>query len=224
MAGQIQPALFLRPAAPDDADRAAGLIYETMGTLGDYLFGQANREDVLRVLAILFVKKGHLLSFQCTTLAEAEGEIVGLVQALPGADLWKAAIGLVRACAEGLGFGAAIRLAWRGLPLALEPDAEAGEFYVETLAVAPSRRNHGIGRVLLEDAGRRARDLGFPICSLSVMLQNEHALRFYQREGYRIDRKVTTRLRAEGVQYNGFYRMVKRLDILPAGEKGGPHG
>jgi ribosomal protein S18 acetylase RimI-like enzyme len=224
MAGQIHPALSLRPAAPDDADRAAELIYETMGTLGDYLFGQSNREDVLRVLAVLFEKKGHLLSFQFATLAEAEGEIVGIAQALPGADLWKAAIGLVRACAEGLGFGAAIRLAWRGLPLALEPDAEAGEFYVETLAVASSRRNRGIGRVLLEDAGRRARDLGFPICSLSVMLQNEHALRFYQREGYRIDRKVTTRLRVAGVQYNGFYRMVKRLDVLPAGEKGEPHG
>lgn len=192
--------------------KAAALIYETTGTLGDYLFGQSNRADTVRTLAVLFREPDHLLSFQSSTLAEAGGEIIGIAQALPGADLWKANIRLAQACAKCLGFGAAIRLAWRGLPLIFEPDAEAGEFYVETLAVAPGHRNRGIGRVLLEDAERRARDLKFPVCSLSVMLQNTDALRFYQRVGYRVDRKVTTRLRAAGVQYNGFYRMVKRLD------------
>jgi ribosomal protein S18 acetylase RimI-like enzyme len=212
MTGQENPSLSLRPATPDDAGLAAAIIYETMGTLGDYLLGQNNREDTIRTLAILFRERRHLLSYQFSTLAELQGEIVGIAQALPGADLWKAAIGLARACAKCLGLGAALRLAWRGLPLAFEPDAEAGEFYVETLAVAPTSRNRGIGRVLLEDAERRARDLNFPVCSLSVMLHNTDALRFYQRVGYRVDRKVSTRLRTAGVQYNGFYRMVKRLD------------
>jgi ribosomal protein S18 acetylase RimI-like enzyme len=223
MAAQLEPYLSLRPAAPDDADQAAGLIYETMGTLGDYLFGQSGRVETVRMLAVLFRKRGHLLSYQYSTLAEAEGEIVGIAQALPGADMAKASIRLVRACAEGLGLGSAIRLVWRGLPLALEPDAEAGEFYVNTLAVAPSRRNQGIGRALLDDAGRRGLGLGFPVCSLGVMLQNTDALRFYQRAGYRIDRKVITHLRAAAVQYNGFYRMVKPLDLPPAKGKGEQH-
>jgi ribosomal protein S18 acetylase RimI-like enzyme len=216
--GDTSPSL--RPAAPDDAERAASIIYETMGTLGDYLLGQTRREDTIRVLAILFREKRHLLSYQFSTLAVEEGEIVGIAQAVPGADLWKATIGLARACAKCLGWRAAIRLAWRGFPLAFEPDAEAGEFYVETLAVAPAYRNRGIGRVLLEDAERRGRVLNFPVCSLSVMLQNTNALRFYHRAGYRLDRTVTTRLRAAGVQYNGFYRMIKRLEDPSTEEPG----
>jgi ribosomal protein S18 acetylase RimI-like enzyme len=214
--------ISLRPAVPEDAGAAAGLIYETMGTLGDYLFGQTKSEDTVRVLSILFRRKGHLLSFQNSVVAETSGEIVGIAQAMPGADLWKAAVGLAWACGAGLGWGSALRLAWRGFPLTREPDAEAGEFYVETLAVAASHRNRGIGRVLLADAGRRGKALGFPVCSLSVMLINPDALRFYQREGFRIDRKWITRLRAPGVQYNGFYRMVKRMDGPPADEKETP--
>jgi ribosomal protein S18 acetylase RimI-like enzyme len=223
MNGQLESSLSLRPAKPDDSRPAAELIYETMGTLGDYLFGQSSRAETVQFLAVLFREGGHLLSFQFSTLAEAEGEIVGIAQALPGADLAKASIGLARACGKCFGWRSALRLAWRGFPLALEPDAESGELYVETLAVAPSRRNRGIGRALLEDAGRRAGDMGFPVCSLSVMFQNTNALRFYQRAGYRIDRKVTTHLRAAGVQYNGFYRMVKPVEIPPAGEKSEPH-
>jgi ribosomal protein S18 acetylase RimI-like enzyme len=212
--------LALRPAIPADAEKAAALIYETTGTLGDYLFGQSNRADTIRVLAVLFREPDHLLSFESSTLAEAGGEILGIAQALPGADLWKVEIGLARTCAKCLGWGAALRLGWRGMPLIFEPDAGAGEFYVETLAVAPGHRNRGIGRVLLEDAERRAREINFPVCSLSVMLQNTNALRFYQRAGYRLDRKVTTRLHAAGVQYNGFFRMVKRLDA-PSAEGSG---
>jgi ribosomal protein S18 acetylase RimI-like enzyme len=212
--------LSLRPATPADAEKAAALIYETTGTLGDYLFGQSNRADTIRVLAVLFREPDHLLSFQTSMLAEMGGEILGIAQAHPGADLMKVNIRLARACAKRFGNGAALRLAWRGLPLMFEPDAEPGEFYVETLAVAPGYRNRGIGRVLLKDVERRARNLKYPVCSLSVMLQNTDALRFYQRVGYRADRKVITRLRAAGVQYNGFYRMVKQLDE-PSGEGSG---
>jgi hypothetical protein len=133
---QAASSLSLRPALPDDAEQASALIYETMGTLGDFLFGQSGREDTLRVLAILFREKGHLLSYQFSTLAEAEGEIAGIAQAMPGADLGKVTIRLVRACAKCFGISAALRLAWRGLPLALEPDAEAGEFYVNKIGRA----------------------------------------------------------------------------------------
>lgn len=211
MTGLENSSFSLDPATPDDAEQASALIYETMGNLGDYLLGQSNRKDTILALAILFRERGHLLSYQFSTLAKVEGKIVGITQAIPGADLWKVTVRLVRACATCLGLGSAIRLAWRGFPLAFEPDAEGGEYYVNTLAVAPTHRNRGIGRALLEGAERRARNLNFPICSLSVMLQNADALRFYQRVGYCVDRKVISRFHAPGVQYNGFYRMVKRL-------------
>jgi ribosomal protein S18 acetylase RimI-like enzyme len=211
MDAKLDSRVMLRPATPEDAGPAAALIYETALTLGDYIFGQSGPEGTIRVFAILFRERGHLFSYQYSTLAEAGGEIVGLVQALPADEMARAGLGLVRACLACFGLGATLRAIRRGWPLAFEPDAKAGEFYVDTLAVARPHRNRGIGRMLLEDAERRARQRGFPVCSLSVMLNNTDALRFYRRAGYREDMRYDTKLRAPGVQYTGFHRMIKPL-------------
>ncbi len=218
MATQDESSLTLRPAVPYDADAASALIYETMPTLGEYLFGQPDAEGTIRVLRVLFRKPGHLLSYQFSTLAEAGGEIAGIAQSLPSADLAKATVRLVRVCGKCFGLRSALRLAWRGFPLALEPDAEPGELYVNTLAVASSHRKHGVGRALLENAERQARELGLPVCSLSVMLHNSGAKKFYEQVGYRAVRKHISRLHAPGVKYTGFYRMIKPLpkNAIPA--------
>jgi ribosomal protein S18 acetylase RimI-like enzyme len=220
MAACIDSSISLRPAIPDNAGPAAALIYEAAGTLGDFVFGQPGREDTIRVMAAIFPHKRHLFSYDLTTLAVADGKIVGILQALPGADIAKAGARLVWIYVKCFGIGAAIRMAWRSFPLAFEPDAKPGEFYIDTLAVASSHRNRGIGRILLEDAQRQARDLGFPLCSLSVMLHNADALRFYIREGFHQDLKYLSRLRAPGVQYTGFYRMIKPLEGCPAQASG----
>jgi ribosomal protein S18 acetylase RimI-like enzyme len=211
----MSASITLRPATPEDAAAAAPLIYSTMGTLGDFLFGQPSPEGTIRVLAALFREPGHILSHQFSTLAEAEGTIAGIAQEIPEADLSKATLRLPWAFTKCFGWRAAIGLAWRGFPLAFEGDAEAGELYVNTLAVASAYRKRGIGRALLEDAERRARDLNIPACSLSVMLHNTEAFNFYQRVGFRIDRKVISKLHAEGVQYSGFYRMIKTVEARP---------
>jgi ribosomal protein S18 acetylase RimI-like enzyme len=211
MPSQTPPSVILRPAAPDDAEPAAALIYETAGTLGDYVFGTIGRNETVRVLAVLFRRERHLFSYDTATLAVSGGEVVGIVQAMPGADLLRTGARLVREYARCYGWRSALRLAGRAYPLAFEPDAKAGEYYVETLAVAPSRRNQGIGGMLLAEAQRRGRQLGFTICSLSVMLHNTDALRFYRRMGFHEDLVYRTRLRAPDVQYTGFYRMIKSL-------------
>jgi ribosomal protein S18 acetylase RimI-like enzyme len=213
MDAQRETPFSLRSAVPDDADAAAALIYETAQSLGDYLFGQTGPAGTIQVFSILFRQKGHLFSYELTTLAVAGEEVVGLAQSLPAADIWKADVGMVLACFKCFGLRATIRGIRRSYPLAFEPDAKPGEFYVGTLAVAPAHRNRGIGLALLRDAERQARERGFSVCSLSVMLHNADALRFYRRAGYREDLRYETKLRAPGVQYSGFYRMVK--PVLP---------
>jgi len=212
----MSASIVLRPATPEDAEPAAALMYETMGTLGDFIFGQSTGAGTTRVLAALFRERKHFLSYQYSILAEMEGTIAGIAQEIPESELSKATVQLALAVAKCFGWRAAIGLAWRGFPLAFEGDAEAGEYYVSTLAVAPGHRKRGVGRALLEDAERRARDLNISTCSLSVMLHNTGAFRFYQRVGYRVDRKVISRLRAPGVQYSGFHRMIKTLQDRPA--------
>ncbi len=200
------------PPRLDDAVGASALIYETMGTLGDFLFGQPGREDSSAVVgSAVSPSRPICFPMKIRRWRSRSGRIVGIAQAFPGADLWKAALGLMRVVHPAPGI---CGLPWpspgAGCPWRFEPVADADEYYVQTLAVAPAFRNRGIGRALLQNAQRQTAARGFPVCSLDVMLQNTDALRFYQREGFTIARKVVSRLRAPGVQYAGFYRMRKR--------------
>jgi GNAT superfamily N-acetyltransferase len=58
----------------------------------------------------------------------------------------------------------------------------AGE--LETLAVLPEERGSGIGRALLDSASQRLRALGASEISLHLLVGNDDAGRFYEREGF----------------------------------------
>jgi ribosomal protein S18 acetylase RimI-like enzyme len=66
---------------------------------------------------------------------------------------------------------------------ALDPRPPAS-FYVNTLAVYPSARNHGLGTVLLYAAERKARKAHCSCLLLEVSADNDGALRFYERHGF----------------------------------------
>jgi ribosomal protein S18 acetylase RimI-like enzyme len=53
------------------------------------------------------------------------------------------------------------------------------------LVVAAERRNNGIGTHLLAEAERRLRNLGHRRVALGVRVDNEAAIRLYERLGYR---------------------------------------
>jgi ribosomal protein S18 acetylase RimI-like enzyme len=64
-----------------------------------------------------------------------------------------------------------------------EQDATIGA--VHNLYVRPGARNAGVGSALLDAAERALADAGADAVSLEAMVDNEAALRFYERRGYR---------------------------------------
>ena len=56
---------------------------------------------------------------------------------------------------------------------------------LQTLAVAPAERGHGIGTLLLDTVDARLKDLGIDDVYIAVLTGNNDALRFYQRRGLR---------------------------------------
>ena len=59
----------------------------------------------------------------------------------------------------------------------------AGE--LETLAVPPEERGRGIGRALLAAVSQRLQNMGAAEISLHLLVGNDQAARFYEREGFR---------------------------------------
>jgi len=60
-----------------------------------------------------------------------------------------------------------------------------GEIYA--LYVDPGRYRGGVGRLLMAHARRRLKDQGFDAAVLWVLLGNERAASFYEREGWIAD-------------------------------------
>lgn len=63
--------------------------------------------------------------------------------------------------------------------------------WVNYLAVEPELQRHGLGREMMAEAERRARDLGCPKLQLQVRKDNAAALAFYRKLGYAEDAVIS---------------------------------
>ena len=80
-----------------------------------------------------------------------------------------------------LAFADALGLVAMGGWIAMPDDATIGR--IRKLAVHPAAARRGIGRHMVEDAERRARDTG---CTRFIVRSSLNAVPFYERLGYRI--------------------------------------
>jgi ribosomal protein S18 acetylase RimI-like enzyme len=175
----------LRPARPDDAERASVLLYSA------YLHRQVNyplREEAenqfLERLQHFFREAGNRCSYQFIHVAEHHSEVVGLVLSFGGRDEERlnAAIG------------------WR-----LEREAGDDEWYVDALAVFTMWGRQGIGTRLLQAAEQQGRDHHYPKIALNVAQENKQALSLYQHLHYVITQETF-------LYHQPHVRLVKRLE------------
>ena len=57
--------------------------------------------------------------------------------------------------------------------------------YIALLAVKQEHEGRGVAHALVERADQWAREMGFGRLALDVFASNDHALRFYEQEGFR---------------------------------------
>lgn len=162
--------LHIRPAQTFDALFAAPLIQEAIGNIGRQLTGTDNDEDAAHVIAQFFGLRGNRLSFTNALIAELGSRPVGVALAYPG-ELAQALDDPFRQHRASL-----------GLTPEVVSEAEAGEFYLDTLATVASARGQGVGAALIAACGERARALGLP---LTLLVEDGNpARRLYERSGF----------------------------------------
>ncbi len=201
----------VRPATSADVEAATCLIYLTMGRLADFLFGSDKPSRAQSVLAELFVREANRFSYQFVHVAEMSGRVVGLLLAYSGREIESLRFPMARQLFVVCGLPGMLRFLRRALPLMGVKEAEAEEYFINSLAVLPSFQGQGIGTHLLSWGESKARTLGLGKCSLIVEIGNKQASSLYEHLGYRIVATVEIEQLSRRVGYRGFHRMVKEL-------------
>ncbi len=208
----MNPDLRIVPAPAGVAPAAARLLLMTMGELGPYLFGLGSRRRARALLARLFAEGRNRFGHPFADVVRVEEEVVGLILALPHETLEALALPTARGLWRGLGWVGFVRFLGRSLPLIGLREGEPGAYFVGNLAVEPAWRGRGIGRILLAHVEARAARLGFGRIALTVEVENEGAIAFYRRQGYRVLERIPfRRWLAERVGSVGVLRMGKSL-------------
>ncbi len=177
--------ITLRPARPDDADRASVLLYSAyLHRQVSYPLHEAEENRFLERLQHYFRQDGNRCSYQFIQVAEQRSEVVGLVLSFGGREEERlnAAIG------------------WQ-----LEREAEEDEWYVDALAVFTNWGRQGIGTRLLQAAEQQARHHRYPKIALNVARENDQALSLYQRLQYVVTQETF-------LYHHPYVRLVKRLE------------
>ncbi|MCY3784695.1 MAG: N-acetyltransferase [Chloroflexi bacterium] len=176
--------LLLRDARPTDRLPAGALLREALTPqLADSVFG-LGATGASRYFERLFQHPGTLWSYDITTLAELDGEVVGLVSHAPWAVLAQRRRSTLRGYWRAYGLRGLLKLIPRIRALMrASPAVPPDHWFIPCLAVAPEHRGNGVAHALLQTVYRQA-EAHAPACSLYVPTSNATAREFYDRAGY----------------------------------------
>lgn len=198
----------LRPATPGDAPEAAQLIHAAGPALFSRLFGP-RPEDAVAFFQTLFALPDSVFSFENAIIAEQDGRVVGLAQAIPAAQYHRGSA----VPRQMLRRGPLFLLRLMPLVFALGRSSQPpppGTHYLGILSVTEAMRGQGIGTRLLEEVHRQAGAAGCHAVCLHAEQGNAVARRLYERHGYQVIAEYPTP-RAARWGVAGFVGMRKEL-------------
>ncbi len=173
-------AIVFRKAQPSHAAFIASNVLAAVDI--DTFNGSISGENLetLAGLADICAREDTLYSWKNTLIAEVDGVPAGSISSYDGArykKLRRKTFGLI-----------AKRSGYR--PGKMDDETCEGEYYLDSMAVLPSFRGHGIGRLLIGQALEAAEALGFSTASLIVAVADDKLRRLNASLGFREDKPL----------------------------------
>ncbi|RZL36569.1 MAG: GNAT family N-acetyltransferase [Pedobacter sp.] len=166
---------MIRKATLKDVDAVVDFMMRAMGDL-PYKFANTRDKNVAFELLKKFVlQDGNQYSITNTFVDEQEDKIAGAITAYDGGK-----IEILRKP-----FFDFISKNFHQNVFEMELESEAGEFYIDILAVDPSFQGKGLGKNLILTVIEKAKEIGFKKVALLVSASNPNAKRLYEKIGFK---------------------------------------
>lgn len=179
----MEDKITLRPATEADAPFVAMVISEALDDDIMELYEQSgnripeSRRERMDFIETVVNNSDNLYTWHHATMAvNAEGVAVGALLAYPGDDYTRR-----REVSFRL-FASFIKNSFD--PDKMDAETKPGEYYLDSLAVLPSYRGRGIGRMLLQAGIDKANSLGRPAI-LACAPENLGAKHLYESMGFK---------------------------------------
>ena len=179
--------ISIREARPEEAGRIADLIIMAMTEECCLHFCGPDHDidDFRRVMTSLIARTDTQYSYLNTLVAieetapvpgvSAPGCIVGICVSYDGALLHQLRQAFIDAAIKEWGMDHS----------AIPDETQAGELYLDSLAVNPAYRGRGIARLLLEASVEKSKRMNLPSTGLLVDVGNPRAEALYNKVGFR---------------------------------------
>lgn len=183
--------MIIRKAYKEDAPQVAKLIFLAMTEIVYQFIGQEDKEESIRFLTKLAEQEGNQFSYTNIFVAEENGSILGQISLYPGEQLKSLRQPVLDLIKKQY-----------NINYLTEDETEAGEIYLDTIAVNPNTQGKGIGKQLIqyiieEYVNKQKQTLG-----LLVDKDNPNAKRLYERMGFqKVKDKIVFGKELEHMQY-----------------------
>lgn len=203
--------LTFRPATADDAKVASSLIYATFPKVATFTIGLGSEDRAKAILEKIFMVPGHRLSYEEMRLAVYQGRVVGGLIAYPAKRLPRLDRMTDRLILKQYKFRGKLALVIRTWPLIFMKDAKPRDYVIGNLAVRPQYRGRGIGKQILHQAERLAKEAGLRRLALRVAIENQEARKLYDEYGFKTTAMYLEPNRRVKYAGAGYRWMVKDL-------------
>jgi len=195
--------IIIRKGLPEDAVDFANLTLLSEPELFPAMFGSGARN----VLQNLFRQRRNLFSFEHSYFIEVDGTKAGMIlgREKKRGEEWRT--GLLMIKYMKLEFLARIPALLKALSLVGR--AGGKEYYISSIAVYPEFRGNKLGTTLLLEAEAEAKRCGAEKITLDASVNNQDAIRLYNRLGYLVAGKPR-RVKISGKKF-AQVRMCKKL-------------
>ena len=175
-------------------DEIAELIYQTEPDLTRLFFGK-NKTKAIKRLIKLIKNKSNTFSYNNIFLANENEKVYGILIGTSGKEMDKEKERFE--ILKSIDFLGSLRLHFYDTLIVnriFTTEIKPEDFYISVLCVNKTHRNKGIGKNLLKNIEKIAKEKNCRRITLDVSKENTNAIKFYKKNGFNIFDEINYRL------------------------------